>query len=158
MKKRSSIYRIFRKIFPKRVESFNEFIKVLRQERVISILVEPQLDVFTWTSNFHWSNDFPAFSFPTDWAVTSSRYILKFKAMTLNGTVIYKEEILKQSETASDSVEDSIRKRNINIMELISAGELIVENLKDEFPYREKRIEFVCQKFQRMNDMLGIAV
>jgi hypothetical protein len=157
MKKRSFIYRIFRKIFPKRAESFSDFIKVLRQERVISILAEPQLDVFTWTSNFHWSNDFPTFSFPADWAVTSSRYILKFKAVTLDGIVIYKEEILKQSETTSDSIEDSMRKRNINIMELISAGELRVENLKDEFPFREKRIEFVCQKLQRMNDMLGIA-
>ena len=151
MKKHSSFYLLFRKVFSKRVESFSEFIRVLRQERVISILVEPQLDIFTWTSNF------PSFFSLAEWkSATSYRYIIKLKAATLNGPVIYKEEISRQLETASDSVEDSMRKRNIHIIELISAGERRVENLKDEFPFREKRIEFVCQKFQRRNDMLGI--
>ena len=152
MKKRGSFYLFFKKFFPKRVESFSEFIKVLREKRVIFILVEPQLDIFTWTSSF------PSFfSLAESTSATSYRYIIKFKAATLDGTVVYKEEISRQLETASCSVEDSIRKKNIHIIELISAGERRVENLKDEFPFREKRIEFVCQKFQRRNDMLGIA-
>jgi len=148
MKKRSFIYRIFRKIFPKRVESFSEFIKILRQKRVISVLIKPQIND-TWINNVplnvyrannpRCADDFFPPPFIISGPITFFQYNLKFMAITLDGTtIVYNEEVLRQSETAFDRVSLD-EKRDAN-EKLLSTGKESLKSLQDEFPRREVKL------------------
>ena len=147
MKKRSFVYRIFRKIFPKRVKSFSEFIKTLREKRVISVLIKPQVNT-DWINNVPLninliSGSLRADDFPPPLIVSGSvvffQYNLKFVAITLDGTIIvYNEEVLRQSENAFDRVSLD-EKRDAN-EKLLSTGKERLKSLQDEFPRREVRL------------------
>lgn len=148
MKKRSFIFRIFRKIFPKRVKSFSEFIKILREKRVISVLIKPQV-------NDNWINNVPLNVnlindslcvddlFPSPpiilGSITFFRYDLKFVAITLDGTtIVYDEEVSIESETTFSPM--SLGKKRDANKKLLSIGEERLKRLQEEFPRREIKL------------------